>query len=73
MTELDEQILTQLRRLDFSVRSAYSAAAACEEDFDPEGSTMWFSIALDREQALNQYVADLDAWFAAAEKLGLQL
>lgn len=73
MKELDEQILTQLRRLDFSVRSAYSAAQACDVDSDPHGSTMWFSIALDREQALNQYVADLDAWFVTAEQLGLQL
>ena len=73
MKELDDQILSELNRLKFSMQQAYSAAAACEEDFDPEGSTMWFSIALDREQAFDQYVQQLDAWFVTAEQLGLQL
>jgi hypothetical protein len=73
MTELDEQILAELNRLRFSMQQAYSAAQACDADRDHEGSTMWFSIAWDREEAFDQYVQQLDAWFVAAEKLGLRL
>jgi hypothetical protein len=73
MTELDEQILAELNRLKFSMQQAYSSAQACDADSDPEGSTMWFSIAWDREQAFDQYVQQLDAWFVAAEQLNLKL
>ena len=73
MTELDEQILAQLRPMYFGVQQAYSAAQACEQDQDKEGSTMWFSIAWDREEVFDQYVQRLDAWFVAAEQLNLKL
>jgi hypothetical protein len=73
MKELDDQILAELNRLQFTMRQAYSAAEACDRDHDPEGSTMRFSIAWEREQAFEQYKKDLDAWFVAAERLGLRL
>ena len=50
-----EEIEQQLRQHDFGVREAYSHMKRCRDDDHLEGETMWYSIALDREQARDLY------------------
>ena len=50
-----ETIQKEIDRLDFRVEQAYRNMKACIDDHNPEGDTMWYSIALDREQERDQY------------------
>ena len=50
-----DEIKQELTRLDFQVAQAYSNMKWCQDDQHWEGDTMWYSIALDREQERDQY------------------
>ena len=50
-----ETIQKEIDRLDFRVEQAYSNMKRCVDDDHREGETMWYSLALDREQERDQY------------------
>ena len=50
-----ETIQKEIDRLDFRVEQAYSNMKRCRDDDHAEGETMWYSLALDREQERDQY------------------
>ena len=62
-----EKIEQQLRQHDFGIEQAYRNMKACIDDHHLEGETMWYSIALDREQARDLYHQQLLAALDSVE------
>jgi hypothetical protein len=62
-----EKIEQQLRQHDFGIEQAYSSMKRCRDDDHLEGETMWYSIALDREQARDLYHQQLLAALDSVE------